>query len=176
MNGSHFTYAIKPATVADIESMRALERRAAQQFRTIGFEFCADGPVRDITEHGRILDCGITLAAFAADGGLAGFAMFEPLDGEVHLVEIDVDPVHQRLGLARRLIAGGIDWSRLKGFDGMTLTTYRDVPWNAPYYRRLGFEEFKPGPDRKGLLRTINQEAAWGFDFRPRIAMRKRLL
>jgi GNAT superfamily N-acetyltransferase len=176
MNESHIAYSIKPATSADIESMRALERRAAQQFRTIGYEFCAGGPVRDVSEHERILACGLTLAAFDAADGLAGFAMFEPLDGEGHLVEIDVDPVHQRQGLSRRLIAGGIDWSRLKGFDGMALTTYRDVPWNAPYYRRLGFEEFKPGPGRKGLLRTITQEAAWGFDFRPRIAMRKRLL
>lgn len=167
---------IRPATAADIESMRALERSAAQMFHAIGYDFCADGPVRDADEHLRVIETGVTLVAETKTGSLAGFAMVEPMDGEAHLVEIDVAPLFQRQGLARRLIAGGADWSRSKGFDGMTLTTYRDVPWNAPYYRRLGFVEFKPGPGRSGLIRTINQEAAWGFDFRPRIAMRKTIL
>jgi GNAT superfamily N-acetyltransferase len=170
------SYSIRPATGADIEAMRALERRAAQLFRTIGFDFCADGPIRDVAEHMRALECGLTLVAETAEGLIAGFAMFEPLDGDTHLIEIDVDPAHQKRGVARRLIAAGEAYARLKGFDGMTLTTYRDVPWNAPYYRRLGFEDFRPGPEREGLIRTINEEADLGFAFAPRIAMRKRLL
>ena len=166
---------LRMAAGADIEPMRALERRAAQAYRAIGYDFCADGPVRDAAEHLRTISLGVTLVAAAEGGALAGFAMFEPMDGEAHLVEIDVDPPHQKKGLARRLIAAGEAWALAKGFDGMTLTTYRDVGWNAPYYRRLGFIEFSPGPARKGLLRTIEQEAAWGFAFAPRIAMRKRL-
>jgi hypothetical protein len=27
------------------------------------------------------------------------------------------------------------------GFDALYLSTYRDVPWNGPYYTRRGFEE-----------------------------------
>ena len=26
----------------------------------------------------------------------------------------------------------------------LTLTTFRDVPWNAPYYERMGFVVFEP--------------------------------
>jgi hypothetical protein len=57
----------------------------------------------------------------------------------------------------------------------MTLTTYRDVAWNAPFYRRLGYREFAPGPDRPALLALIEKEAKWGFAARPRLAMRKPL-
>lgn len=153
--------------------MRALERRAAQKFREIGYDFCAVGPVRDADEHRRVMQIGATF--IAENGGLAGFAMAEPLDGEAHLIEIDVDPAHQGQGLARRLIAEVEGWGRAKGFDAMTLTTYRDAPWNAPHYARLGFAEFEPGPERQALRATIEQEAAWGFAFAPRVAMRKRI-
>ncbi len=168
-------YEIKLASLADIPTMIAVERRAVQVFRGIGYDFCADGPLRDPDEHERVIRTGRTFVA-ARELAVIGFAMFEPIDGDIHLVEIDVDTGHQRQGLAQRLIAVGAEWALAKGFDAMTLTTYRDVSWNAPFYRRLGFIEFEPGPERKGLLETIAKEAAWGFAFRPRIAMRKRLV
>jgi GNAT superfamily N-acetyltransferase len=164
---------LRPASAVDIAAMRAIERRAGELFRTIGYDFCADGPNREPDEHERVMRTGLTLIA-ETDEPVA-FAMFEPMDGEVHLVEIDVAPDHQRQGIARRLIEAGEDWARRKAFDAMTLTTYRDVAWNAPFYRRLGFVEFEPGPERPGLLDTIEKEAAWGFALRPRIAMRKRI-
>ncbi len=166
---------LRAATASEIEVMRALERRAAQIYRAVGYDFCADGPIRDAAEHLRTIAMGVTFVAAADDGALAGFAMFEPMDGDAHLVEVDVDPPHQKKGLARRLIAAGEAWALAKGFDGMTLTTYRDVPWNAPYYRRLGYADFTPESARTGLLGTIEKEAAWGFAFAPRIAMRKQL-
>lgn len=153
--------------------MRAAEQRAGELFRTVGYDFCADGLNRDHDEHLRVIAAGVTFVAETAVGEVAGFAMFEPMDGEVHLLEIDVVPEHQRQGLARRLIAEGEEWARTQGFDAMTLTTYRDVPWNAPFYRKLGFTEFQPGPDRGGMAETIELEAARGFAIRPRVAMRK---
>lgn len=173
MNGSNFS--IREAVSSDIASMRAIERRATQIYRTIGYDFCADGPIRDVEEHERVQAAGMALFAVSIDGLAAGFAMYEPLDGEIHLVEIDVDPAFQNKGLARRMIAIGEGWTQDKGFGGITLTTYRDVPWNAPFYRRIGFTEFEPESWRKGLLETVEREAAWGFALRPRIVMRKQL-
>lgn len=167
-------YLVRAANAADIEPMRVIERRAAQKFREIGYDFCADGPIRDSAEHQRVLRTGATFVADRATG-LAGFAMFEALDAEAHLIEIDVDPDHQGKGLARRLIAAGEAWARRNGFEAMTLTTYRDVAWNAPYYSRLGFSPFEPGPERVDLRKTIDQEIALGFGFAPRIAMRMRI-
>jgi len=167
---------IRQAAPADIPAMRAAEQRAGEIFRAVGYDFCADGPNRDPEEHRRVIEAGVTFVACAPGEAIVGFAMFEPMDGEVHLLEIDVVPEFQNKGLARRLIALGQDWALAKGFDAMTLTTYRDIPWNAPFYRRLGFSDFEPGPGRKGLLETIAKEAAWGFAFRPRIAMRKLLV
>ena len=57
----------------------------------------------------------------------------------------------------------------------MTLTTYRDVPWNAPFYERLGDSVFKSGEDQPGLPALIEEEAASGFARAPRTAMQKTL-
>ncbi|OFW99665.1 MAG: hypothetical protein A3E78_02405 [Alphaproteobacteria bacterium RIFCSPHIGHO2_12_FULL_63_12] len=168
-------FIFRTATAADIDAMRAAEQKAGEIFRAIGYDFCADAQNRAPEEHFRVIAAGVTYVAEGPAGEIAGFAMFEPMDSEVHLVEIDVIPKCQKNGLARRLIALGEAWALAKGFDAMTLTTYRDVSWNAPFYRRLGFVDFEPGPEREGLLETIAKEADWGFAFRPRIAMRKLL-
>jgi len=168
-------YSIRPATRADINEMIEVEAQAGELFRTVGYDYCADGPNRDIEEHERIIANGVTFVIETGAGKLVGFAMFEPMDGAVHLTEIDVIPDYQRQGLARRLIDTGTGWARDRGVKEMTLTTYRDVSWNAPYYTKLGFEIFEPEPARSGLLKTIKQEADWGFAFAPRVAMRKPL-
>jgi hypothetical protein len=55
----------------------------------------------------------------------------------------------------------------------LTLTTFRDVPWNAPYYARLGFVMLGPaelGPELRDLIEretiSIPSDAA-------RVAMRR---
>lgn len=168
------TIFIEPALPADIPAMIAIEKRANQMFRAIGYDFVGDASVSDAAEHAAVMRDGRTLAA-RAGAVVAGFAMFARLDGEAHLDEIDVDPDHQRKGLARRLIAAGEEWARSEGYGAMTLTTYRDVPWNAPLYRRLGFQDFAPDANRRELLALIAREADWGIALRPRIAMRKTL-
>lgn len=165
-------YRIDRAGPADIAAMIALEKRANQMFRSIGYDFVGDADVSDAEEHEAVMRDGLTLVARAGEA-LAGFAMVTRLDGEAHLDEIDVDPDHQRRGIARRLVAAGETWARGEGYAAMTLTAFRDVPWNAPFYRRLGFADFTPERNRPALLALIEKEAKWGFALRPRIAMRK---
>lgn len=165
-------YQITRACPADIPAMIAAEKRANQMFRAIGYDFVGDADVSDAEEHETVMRDGLTLVA-RLGAAVAGFAMFTRLDGEAHLDEVDVDPDHQRQGLARRLIAAGENWARGEGYRAMTLTTYRDVPWNAPFYRRLGFQDLAPGPERPALLALIEKEAKWGFAVKPRLAMRK---
>jgi hypothetical protein len=82
---------------------------------------------------------------------------------------------HQGLGIGRALIAAAEAQAAADGHAEVTLTTYLEVPWNAPFYRRLGFADFVPGPDRPDLLKVQADEAAWGFARWPRGAMRKPL-
>jgi GNAT superfamily N-acetyltransferase len=103
-----------------------------------------------------------------------GFAQVGEADGNAHLEELAVLPGHMRQGLGTRLIETACAWAAEHGYPAITLTTYADVPWNAPYYERLGFavvDDF--GPD---VRERRDHEAAVGLDtVGPRVVMRRPL-
>ena len=75
--------------------------------------------------------------------------MGERLDDEaLHLEELDVLPGHGRQGIGTRLVRALCDGARGRGIAAVTLCTFRDVPWNAPFYERLGFRILGSHPKR----------------------------
>ena len=90
-------------------------------------------PPRSISAHEYVW------VAVDPDDQPIAFAIVHLLDESVHLHELDVHPDYARQGLGRRLIATVADWARARGATALTLTTFDDVPWNGPYYARLGF-------------------------------------
>jgi len=155
--------------------LQAIEQDAAQSFLTLsGYAFCAALPVRDEEEHGHARTAGLALLA-EWQGQPCGFLLALPADGRAHLLEVSVGRQARGRGVGRRLIASFADWAERHGFREATLTTFRDVPWNAPFYARLGFETFAPGIDRPALQAIIAEEVSSGFHRMPRVAMRKPL-
>lgn len=62
-----------------------------------------------------------------------------------------------------------------EGAPALTLTTFTDVPWNAPYYARCGFRRLDDGELTPGLREISEREAAHGLDRWPRVCMRRAL-
>jgi GNAT superfamily N-acetyltransferase len=93
-----------------------------------------------------------------ADDVPVGFAHVGVLDVDtVHLEEIDVHPVHGRRGLGARLVTHVCRWAADAGYRSVTLTTFRDIPWNMPFYARLGFT-VAVADDLPPVLRAIVEE------------------
>jgi GNAT superfamily N-acetyltransferase len=93
-------------------------------------------------------------------------------NGVAHLEEVDVHPDHGRRGLGRRLVQTVCAWATSHGFDAVTLTTYREPPWNMPFYARLGFEPLAPHAVSVALRSVIDDEMRRGLDPARRVAMR----
>jgi N-acetylglutamate synthase-like GNAT family acetyltransferase len=108
--------------------------------------------------------------------GVVGFALAEVIDGNMHLVEMDVLPDYGRRGIGRTLISAVIDRANQEGCAAVTLTTDRFVPWNAPFYQRLGFEEIPRGTEGPELHEVIETEGQRGLRPERRVAMRLTLL
>jgi GNAT superfamily N-acetyltransferase len=110
-----------------------------------------------------------------ADDAAVGFAHVEVIDSvTAHLEEIDVLPSHGRRGLGTRLVMHVCRWADTNGFESVTLTTFRDVPWNMPFYERLGFRVI-PTPELSPALRAVVQdETRRGLDPLRRVVMRRR--
>jgi GNAT superfamily N-acetyltransferase len=101
-----------------------------------------------------------------------GFAVAIDIDAGAHLHEMDVLPQHGRKGLGRALALRVAEWARAAGFDSLTLTTFRHIPWNGPFYARLGFREIPENDLGPELRELLAEEAKNGLDASKRMAMR----
>ena len=126
---------IRPAEPADYDWLPDIEIAAAARFATVGVHL--PDPLAAITPEtwAWIADTGFVLVA-EADGRPVGMIGIERLERGWFVTELDVDPAWQRRGIGASLLDAA------KARTGLLyLTTFRDVPWNGPWYERQGFRE-----------------------------------
>lgn len=104
-----------------------------------------------------------------------GFVLALLVDDALYVQELDVLRAHQRRGIGGRLIDAVCDAARDRGDSTVMLSTFADVPWNAPYYERLGFERMASDALTPALRQIEAEEAAFGLDTSRRIFMCRRL-
>jgi GNAT superfamily N-acetyltransferase len=131
-------WTLRLARPQDAEAMPGIERAAAVAFAAApGFDFTR---TRSEADYARLIRKGHCLTALVGEE-VAGFLVAEPFRRELHIWEMDVAPQFQRRGIGAGLVRAAQIDARNTGFKALTLTTFRDVAWNAPFYARLGFEE-----------------------------------
>ncbi|MBX3485563.1 GNAT family N-acetyltransferase [Phenylobacterium sp.] len=101
------------------------------------------------------LDAG-TLWVVDDGAGPVAFLAGMVLGDRLHVDELDVRLDRQGKGFGRRLLAHAAAWARERGLRRMSLTTFRDIPWNAPFYASAGFrdwpEDEAPATIRQALM------------------------
>jgi GNAT superfamily N-acetyltransferase len=118
---------------------------------------------------------GFLLAAAESDEGRAvGFAHVLEVDGAAHLEQLSVRPENARRGIGRALVEAAMAYSGERGHDHLTLRTFADVPWNAPFYATCGFTVTEP--DSEFLRRLVLVEAGLQLEkYGPRVQMTVRV-
>ncbi len=166
---------IRAARADELERLRGIEFAAGEIFRSCGMDAIADDEPLTVTELAIFHSRGGALVFADASDVPVGYLLVEHLDGNAHVEQLSVHPSHARRGLGSELLDGAEKWAQAEGLEWLTLTTFRDVPWNAPYYRRLGFEDLKPELLDDGLRGILECEGLVGLSRWPRIAMRRRV-
>jgi len=171
----HPDYHIREAGHGDLQALADIERAAAHQFRALGI----DG---DFLDEAKAID---ELSDAQADGRLwvavhgercVGFAIACLLDdGGGWLEEIDVHPDHGRRGVGRALVERVIEWARRHGSRSLSLTTFRDIAWNAPFYASVGFRELEPDRYSDQIRAIVEDERSRDLPMDRRLAMRLEL-
>ena len=92
-------------------------------------------------------------------------------DGSVHIAEIDVVRRWQKRGVGRRLMEAAITAAKTQGAAGVTLTTDRQVVFNAPFYASVGFRILGDEERPAVLTQILENEFAHGADPARRVAM-----
>ena len=110
--------------------------------------------------------------ALTDDRTPVGFAMADIVDGGAHLDEMDVLPDYGRQGIGTRLVRTFIDWARSRNISAVTLITFRHLPWNAPFYEKMGFVAMQPAEPGEELANLLVEEGQAGIDVRKRLCMK----
>lgn len=162
---------VRPAVDEDIPVLQDVEIDAGRLFREAGLGVIADDDPPEASVLAGHVARGTAWTA-ELDSTVVGYAIASVVDGEGHLDQVSVRRAVAGRGIGRLLIDEVCRWAVAQGYDALTLTTFSDVPWNGPYYARLGFEVLPA--DRWGPeLETIRRrERLAGIDVAPRIAMR----
>ena len=165
-------YTIAAAEPRHLPLLPAIELAAASLLagyapKSVLAETTSQADLEQAQQHGQLW--------VALSGGVpVGFAHVKVLEpGAAHLEEIDVHPEHGRRGIGRRLVIAVCQWAAANGYSCVTLTTFRDVPWNMPFYTRIGFTEIPPDEISPALSSVIDEEIRRGLDPRRRVAMRR---
>ena len=159
---------IRRARPDDLAVLPSIERAAAAQFRITPYPAMADADLTSVQID--LAHEQVWVVADPRDRPI-GFAIVHLLDTSAHLHEIDIHPRHARQGLGRRLIMVIAEWARERGATALTLTTFRDVPWNGHYYARLGFRTLDLSTLTPTLQRVRQAEADAGLPMANRICM-----
>jgi len=127
--------AIRPANRADWPAIEQIEAEA---------DALQDGVVELPTTPARaaLLEApGFALVAVDHADHPVGFAHILELDARFHLEQISVHPQAQRRGVGAALLAAAEHAVVERGASVLTLRTFAEVPWCAPFYRRHGYTD-----------------------------------
>lgn len=165
---------IRLARVDELPLLQDIER-VAGDWAAIGMQAVADDEPPSLDELIEYQCDGRIWVATGGDGRPIAYLMAQWVDGSVHIEQVSVHPAAAGRRIGRALIERAADYAREHDAPALTLCTFVDVPWNAPYYARIGFWPLRDEELTPGLRAIRGEEAAHGLDRWPRVAMRQDL-
>lgn len=162
---------VRPTRGTDIDRLEAVERSAGTLFRTLPeLAWIADDHVAGPDTHRTAVAQGLSWVAVDAADQPIGFLIAAEADADLHILELSVSAEHQGRGAGRALMAAARHAAEARAKQALTLTTFSTVPWNAPFYARLGYGALTFAETPAYLRETLAAEAAHGLT--DRVAMR----
>lgn len=156
----------------DANAIRTIEFEAGQRFASVGLAGIADASPMELAVVERKIAADEIIVAVAA-GAACGFVMFEPQPTRIFIQELDVLTSYAGRRIGAALIEQVAQLARRRQLTQLILSTYRDVPWNAPYYRRLGFRDIGATELDAALIARRDAHIAQGLDESRRVFMRR---
>ena len=168
-------YAISPALPADIGSLIDIDLAAGQLFAPTGL--LSEDALHDHvpeTVFVQAIEAGDVSKVTGPEGNPVGFALVSHRGGTLYLDQISVHPEHGRRGLGAELVRHVLQQAKQRRLKQVTLSTFRDLPWNGPFYRKLGFREL-PRKDMADWMLELEKIQAASLDISKRCFMVRKI-
>jgi GNAT superfamily N-acetyltransferase len=155
---------VRVAEPDDLEQLPDIDNRAESLFRVSGLNLPELPFPIDALHDSKIV--------YVAGRPPVAFVQVDEVDGNAHIQELAVLPAHMRQGLGSLLLDAACLWAQDHGYPAITLTTYADVAWNAPFYAARGFTELSELTPELAELRDWERDVGLD-DVGRRVAMRR---
>ena len=166
---------IREARADDLPRLVEIEDAAETTFVALSTDFEPLPGGTSVEEIAPYAEAGRAFVAADDTDRPVGYLLVDIVDGATHIEQVSVHPGHAGKGIGRELIGRAAGWARAHGFGALTLTTYVEVPWNGPYYERLGFRYLAASEETAGLRAIRAHERELGLDIWARTSMARRL-
>lgn len=168
-------YRIRLARPGDMPRLREIEDRAGAMFSGLGL--IEDGldvsfPTEDLMT---LIGLRQVWVAYETPDVPVGMVIASVRDGAAYIEEMDVLPVHRRQGLGTLLLDQVCAWGQAQGHPAVSLSTFRDVSWNGPFYSKNGFRALEPSEWTSGMRAIREKEDRHGLRVEARVFMRREL-
>ena len=168
-------YSISGLAVDEIPALIAVDLASGQLFSGTGL--LPEGTGNEFVPaevFAAAIPGGHVFAARDRKGTPVGFALTSVRDGSLYLDQISVDPTHGRKGVGANLVMRVVKDAGHRKLKTVTLSTFRDVAWNGPFYRSLGFREVARKKMTGWMLEIEGIQAEKGLDVDKRCFMARR--
>jgi GNAT superfamily N-acetyltransferase len=169
------SYRIRLARPDEVPRLRAIEDQAGTLFLGLGLIDEALDVAFPLYDLARLVAIEQVWVACPDNDIPVGVVIASVRDGAAYIEEMDVLPAHGRRGLGARLLACVCAWAEAQSHAAVTLSTFRDVPWNGPFYRKHGFRDLLPSEWTPGMRAIREKEARHGLSVEARVFMRREL-
>ena len=165
-------YQIRPSRENDLRILNDIENAASELFQSTKYALEIDQDPLSIDLLRKQSEKGLIWVAVDDKDRPVGFAVAIILENYAHLHELSVHPRHGRRGLGRRLVNVVIQNAIESKLSGVTLSTFRDIVWNAPFYKKLGFCEMSDDEIEGGFKDIRKKESELGLPLSDRVIMK----
>ena len=171
---SKSSVAIRLAEVKDLAALAEIERSAAKAFSPyIDWLNVAPELLEGLVPLRFLRQAQVENRLWVAtdEESVIGFVVIKFLIESCFIVELDVHPEYWRRGIGSALVEACCLRAKSQGFSKMMLTTFRQVPWNIPFYQTLGFALLPPTGWSPEIRAIVRHEARYGFAVEKRAVM-----
>jgi GNAT superfamily N-acetyltransferase len=162
---------IRSARIEELPLLSQIEQSAARLFLDTPYTFLVNDDPLSLDFVQQQFHAGRVWVAVNCHETVVGYAIAREVDNTLYLQQIDVAPEHGRRGIGAALVKTVCDWATQQGYAIVSLSTFRDLPWNAPFYSKLGFRPVDEAELTTGFQQIRRKEFEAGLPISERVVM-----
>lgn len=168
-------YTIRSARAEDLALLAPIEQSAAVLFQNTPYSFLVSAEPLPLAFVQQRFQAGQVWVAVDRDDTAIGYAITNEVDDTLYLQQIDVEPSCGRRGVGSDLVRTVCVWAKSHGYPVVSLSTFREIPWNAPFYAKLGFQILDESEITPSFQQIRLKESEAGLPLSERVIMQCKL-